>query len=691
MYCQKCGKEIKENIRFCPGCGAPVKALEEIGAEAKTERKPEAMKENQQPQKPKKKKGRKMIIILLGICVLAIAILIAVFSILKQRKEKMFASNIEAGNNYLEQLDYEKAEDSFLQAIKINPKEKEPYVKLSELYIANDEVEKAQNIVAQAIENIPKEDKKEFQTKQEEWKNLEDYTWVVNPEIEADDIYYLRGRDFYKHSDNEMKRQLYNEYAVIRQGTTYGLIDMDGNWYKDLKCNVVKTILDYYEIETKNPIYSEEFETDMNDYYIKDGQLVAAVAVYGDSYGAQGAYYYVDTNISGLYNTLDTEIESSENWLLNDLITAIPVGRLYEKYTGSEKDQNGNWLSLEEWLKNSGSKYAIWNHGELVTDFIYDECGSVGSGLLAVKKDGKWGYVDEEGNEIIKPEYDASWQQYTSENCTVKEFCYAASCGYVPLVKDGVWELRNTKGDLVIAPSAFEVIRPVYDGKCWVKRNGKWGVISLNNSTEKINSEEDNQTDKTEISEEEIYEDLIKAYGKYFYSDGNENIGYIDQSRMGIANPYHGLYPARTEYSPDIYYALYDINNDGHKECFFTSEVGTEQSDYPGYYDIWTNDGETPYFVMEGGYRTHQIICTDGTIKNNMSGGAWTYQNDFYSFDDTGVTTTVDSYSADGDAQSTTYFNELEGYVISREEMEEVEAKHPRADVQFEWIKINEE
>ena len=289
MYCQKCGKEIKENIRFCPGCGAPVKALEEIGAEAKTERKPEAMKENQQPQKPKKKKGRKMIIILLGICVLAIAILIAVFSILKQRKEKMFASNIEAGNNYLEQLDYEKAEDSFLQAIKINPKEKEPYAKLSELYIANDEVEKAQNIVAQAIENIPKEDKKEFQTKQEEWKNLEDYTWVVNPEIEADDIYYLRGRDFYKHSDNEMKRQLYNEYAVIRQGTTYGLIDMDGNWYKDLKCNVVKTILDYYEIETKNPIYSEEFETDMNDYYIKDGQLVAAVAVYGDSYGAQGA------------------------------------------------------------------------------------------------------------------------------------------------------------------------------------------------------------------------------------------------------------------------------------------------------------------------------------------------------------------------------------------------------------------
>lgn len=49
--------------------------------------------------------------------------------------EKAIQSSLEAGDKYLENLDYEKAEDAYLQAIKISPKEKESYEKLIQYYV----------------------------------------------------------------------------------------------------------------------------------------------------------------------------------------------------------------------------------------------------------------------------------------------------------------------------------------------------------------------------------------------------------------------------------------------------------------------------------------------------------------------------------------------------------------------------
>lgn len=679
VFCNKCGQEIREGMKFCPKCGAEISKITEKNTV-------ESSRATVKQKKNRKRKGGIVVFISLG---LIIAGLIAAFLILKQRKEKMFDSNLATGNKYLEKLDYEKAEDSFLRAIKIDSKAKEPYMKLTELYIANDEIGKAQDIVEQAIKNVSEEEKKEFKEKKKEWENLEDYKWVVNPEIEADDIYYLKGNDFFAHSENEMQKQMTKKYAVIKQGNNYGLIDMEGKWYEGLKCNEVSTILDFYELKLQEPIYSEEYLAPLYDYYMDNSeQLVPAVAVFGDNYGEQGTYYYVDE----LYNSTDTDLLSMEprSWELNKLTSAIPIRKTSAQYSSSYQDQNGNFISINQWLDQNGSQYAIWKDDTLVTDFIYEECGSEESGLLAVKKGGKWGYVDETGKEVIKTEYDASWDQYyISGDENRKEYCYAASGGYIPLVKDGVWEMRNKDGNLVIAQGAFEAIRPVYEGKCWVKRNGKWGVIALTN--EEVTDEIEEEKHESGLSEEQIYADVINAYGKYFYSDGNEDIGDINLSEKGIANPYHGLYPARTERdSPYIYYALYDINGDGHKECFFTSDVGTEQMDYPGYYDIWTNDGNSAHFLFQGAYRTHQIVCADGCIRDYRSSGAWANQVDFYSFDDQGVTTLVDSYSSEGNAQEMNYRDEISGSSITEEEKENIESKHPRADVQFDWIKIEE-
>ena len=56
---------------------------------------------------------------------------------------------------------------------------------------------------------------------------------------------------------------------------------------------------------------------------------------------------------------------------------------------------------------------------------------------MAVCVDGKWGYVDREGNEVIAPEYDSSWTFTNVVTGTERNYCYAASDGFIPLTKDG--------------------------------------------------------------------------------------------------------------------------------------------------------------------------------------------------------------------------------------------------------------
>ena len=169
--------------------------------------------------------------------------------------------------------------------------------------------------------------------------------------------------------------------------------------------------------------------------------------------------------------------------------------------------------------------YGIYYGDSMATDFVYDACGSQISGLLAVEQDGKWGYVDKQGNVVIPIEYDASWTQYVPQYRTVdtepQDFCYAASEGHVALVKDGVWEMRDAGGDLVIAPGVFEEIRPVHEGKCWVKYEGKWGVIELTDEEDAEIETEDEEKEESELSAESSVEEITEAIAEHL----NESLG----------------------------------------------------------------------------------------------------------------------------------------------------------------------
>ena len=136
MYCRKCGARMSEQDRFCPECGTEV--LKGTAQQDELNGFPG----NEQPQEnPQMNKKTVIWIWILAAWILLIAIGISAFFIVKgQHVKKQYQSSLETGDQYLENLDYEKAEDAYLQAIKISPKEKEPYEVLSTNWLTYGEV-----------------------------------------------------------------------------------------------------------------------------------------------------------------------------------------------------------------------------------------------------------------------------------------------------------------------------------------------------------------------------------------------------------------------------------------------------------------------------------------------------------------------------------------------------------------------
>lgn len=464
MFCKKCGAEFDGNgVKFCPMCGDKIESLN---------------KSKESGNKQKKIHG--IIIASSFICILFIIVIGFVW---KDKKEKREYDNFLAeGNRFVDELDYEKAVDAYLAAIDIDSKQEEPYLGLADIYIVLGKNEDAKNILMKACQEVSGEDGKETAvTKRlEEIKEYVDYEWYIEPSVECDDIFYLKES---VGSLNETHRQWMNPYAVIKSDTEYGIIDMEGQTIVEPgECSSISNFYGSYLLQYKEEKYEPLFHQMWGQYYLDEKGSVQPLQGIGSG-GPELAYYYKD----GLRDVWDMGTSSDE------LKTAIPIKRsdiIIDEKAGY--DRIGYWEALE-------GDYAIYNENALVTDYIYEECGSEACNILAVCKEGKWGYVNDEGEEIIPCQYDASWNHYSYEwadaEDAVEEYCYAVSENYIPLCRDGRWELRDVENKCLIPPGVFDEICPVYDGKCWVKKDGKWGVIAL---TDAVKAETSSRQDPPE-------------------------------------------------------------------------------------------------------------------------------------------------------------------------------------------------
>ena len=59
-------------------------------------------------------------------------------------------------------MDYEKAEATYLEAIKIDSKQSKAYLKLADIYVKQNKIDKFINILEKGIKNVDKDDRKNW-------------------------------------------------------------------------------------------------------------------------------------------------------------------------------------------------------------------------------------------------------------------------------------------------------------------------------------------------------------------------------------------------------------------------------------------------------------------------------------------------------------------------------------------------
>ena len=295
------------------------------------------------------------------------------------------------------------------------------------------------------------------------------YTWLVEPTVEADDIgvlsYY---QPAYKNGSSQdldlytVGRYDENDYTLIRKDNRWGIISYDGEMLLD--CDYETILIGFGgQIIAYNT-------TDNQAYYSlvqeNDGTFSA-----NESMEAQLA---LGTNgrTSLLWTDEDNSLhQSSYSATYTETRTVAAVL--------GELDHNIAVPDYDKSVTPYAFKYVLVSDQRRVNDEVYDDGGNYSDEIIPLKKNGLWGYLDKEGNTIIPFEYDDAYISDPVTHAAMKAF--NATCGTVVLCKDNQYMLSNVTGEEIIPFGEFEQIRPVHNGKAWVKKDGKWGVVLLRN------------------------------------------------------------------------------------------------------------------------------------------------------------------------------------------------------------------
>ncbi len=133
MRCSKCGTENLEHAVYCKRCGASFKQNSQLS-----------------------RRNKRILAVIILLAVFAAAV-IAITFYLQHQKEADYQGKLRTADKYLQALDYEKAEAAYLEAIEIQPKKEDAYIKLADVYTEQGEYEKAEEILEKGAEKAESE------------------------------------------------------------------------------------------------------------------------------------------------------------------------------------------------------------------------------------------------------------------------------------------------------------------------------------------------------------------------------------------------------------------------------------------------------------------------------------------------------------------------------------------------------
>lgn len=132
---------------------------------------------------------------------------------------------------------------------------------------------------------------------------------------------------------------------------------------------------------------------------------------------------------------------------------------------------------------NPAGGYVLVLNGRVKDTTVYEDAGAFCSGVIPLKKNGKWGYVNYNGELVLDFRYDDCWNIYSDNGVDPNaKKAFNASYGYIVVCLNGDYAMYDIEGNRLIDYGEYSELRPVYDSTCWAKQDGKWGVLNVDGS-----------------------------------------------------------------------------------------------------------------------------------------------------------------------------------------------------------------
>lgn len=391
MKCLNCGHENDKNAKFCSRCGA---ALDHRATEKKS------------------RGGRKIWI--LGTILLLGVMVGGIIALLNQKTDDggEYEKLVEQGNRYLLELDYENAEEMYLEALSIEPKKKEPYIKLAEIYMEQEKYEQARNIAEKAIQELSEEEHEEFERiirQAEEAADDSDESNFSKEEIESRYQEFLDNKEY----------QDYIEDWANGEPTGYVLLDIDGDGCEELIISGGDGS-GFYNFSLFG------FDTSTDEIYAVP---IPGNSVFDENYTGYTAQFYHTMQYSSEYHALVfTELNNGTDydyygyWILQDKELQVDFTLWFERNYSSGEMTYG--ITEEETRTNiSQSEYEAY--GDELTGIEWQE---LSLGEQAEETTGNQGNEQDGQNEVTVTSIGEGIYEYANGE-KLSQFSVAATDG----------------------------------------------------------------------------------------------------------------------------------------------------------------------------------------------------------------------------------------------------------------------
>ena len=290
-------------------------------------------------------------------------------------------------------------------------------------------------------------------------------------------------KPFFKAMDIQpLKNEIYSGVVYSYTYTDYGYHPTEYlAYYINDKCGIVNSCGD---ILTDTLFTDPNFCPEGPGVAFNDQQLIyeydsKLVSSHGHGGGPGRLYYDINSDEFICISGSEGENESVEY----DKSAAHIV---YEAYMEIE-DEFEDFISYS--ISETG-KLGLYNNGKLVIPFEYVAAAEICEDVVAIYDGSMWTYFSVDGDVIMEnvQTNDDTFKYYQNiynengERIDTKKYeintVYSYSCGSVPVKKDGKWGYMDKNGDMII-DAVFEKALPAFENRAWVCVDGYWGIIEI--------------------------------------------------------------------------------------------------------------------------------------------------------------------------------------------------------------------